>query len=189
MTKLSNPLLSLLEKAASNRWCTRYACTTCGAHDFRCELQRLSTSEVITALGALDNGEFYDHYGLIKDLFRWLRHEFYITSPDDLESIRGSVAWNYYVGEHLAYKIAREESNIKRLKDEERQSVSRKMRAQKASYDLPKAVARGDIKAVKGLLRKGADPDYDQGPGVNTARQTAKLWGREHYFVDELIDQ
>lgn len=166
-----------------NRWCTSIPCTTCGAREFRSGIEQIGAKQLIAQLGELDSDEFYDNYDEIRSVFKWLRYEWVVSDPSDLESIKGSPAYDYFYRQYHERRQRVEKSNENRILEEARQAVFIKARKEKASYDLPNAIARGDFKAVQGLLAKGADPDYSRGPGMNTARQTAQLWGRESWLT------
>jgi len=176
-------LKTFLGQIKDNRWCTSIPCTTCGAREFRDGLEKIGAKQLIAELGELDLDEFYDHSDEIRSIFKWLQYAWVVSDPSDLESIKGSPAHDYFCRQYHERRKAVEKSNENRVREEARQAEFIKARQEKASYDLPNAIARGDLKAVQGLLAKGADPDYSRGPGMNTARQTAQLWGREAWLT------
>ena len=177
---------ALLASVKTKKWCTKIPCTTCGSRDFRQSLESLGAKKVISGLGSLNHDEFYENKDTIKAIFKWLRFSWIVSTPDDLESIRGSVAWEYFNHKNDDYKHAVATRDENRAIEEARQSEFRKAKASKASHDLIKALNRGDIKAIQGLLAKGADPDADRGPSELTARQIARQFGKEElYFPND----
>jgi hypothetical protein len=182
-------LTVFLQEATANRWCKKVPCTTCGSKDFRQGLESLGVEKVIIGLGLLNSEEFYKNLNTIDAVFKWLRFSWIVSTPDDLESIRGSVAWEYFNHKNDDYKRAVATRDENRAIEGARQSEFRKAKASKASHDLIKALHRGDIKAIQSLLAKGADPDADRGPSELTARQIARQFGKEElYFPNNTLD-
>lgn len=181
-----NTVIELCETVKRDRWCTNIPCTTCGALEFRRCLEQIGAEQVITELGMLEFNEFYDHSEVMRSIFKWLRHEWALFDPSDLDSIKDTPAYDYFYSHYHERKQAQIKSDENRIREEARQAEFRKVRAEKASHDLVNAVVRGDIKAVQGLLSKGGDPDFNRGNGTSTAREIARLWGRENYFVSEI---
>lgn len=175
--------LAFLSDCKLKHWCTNIPCTTCGAREFRGSLESIGTEQVIAELGKLESNEFDDHSDTIRSIFKWLRYEWALRDPSDLDSIRDSPAYDYFYSQYHERKRVAERSKENQILEEARQAEFIRVRQEKASYDLPNAIARGDFRAVQGLLAKGADPDFDRGPGMNTARQTARLWGREEWLI------
>jgi hypothetical protein len=177
-----NALLNLLSDCKTQRICIQIPCTTCGARGFRGRLESIGAEKVLLELGNLDFDTVSSHSITIRAIYKWLHYEWLVDDPSDLQPIEDSPAWRYFVDSYNDRQEAKVKSDENRIKEEARQLEFRKLKIAKASYDLPNAIARGDIKAARALLAKGADPDFDRGPGMNTARQIARLWGREEYL-------
>lgn len=175
-------LMSLLQNTKDKRWCTNIPCTTCGASEFRYGLEQIGGTRVIAELGELDSDMFYAYVSQISSVLRWLRYEWILSEPSDLELISGSPAYNYFHRQYREHRELAERSNENRLREEARQAEFKNARALKASHDLLKALVRGDFRAVQGLLAKGANPDFNNDRRINTARQTARLLGREQWL-------
>ncbi len=145
----------------------------------------MAPSEIIQSLGIVGREEFYDHYSTVQSILKWLRYEGLISLPRDLDAIQGSMVWRQYTEEYEAHKIKQEIRQENRTRAEEEAQINRLKRQRKASNDLANAVKRGDKKAVKALIEKGADPDLVTTHNNISAREIARQRGEEDiYFPD-----
>jgi|AntRauTorckE6833_2_1112554.scaffolds.fasta_scaffold05603_3 ankyrin repeat protein len=112
-----------------------------------------------------------------EDIFDWI--------------LQNTSSYNYYSGgaksfeEYDNIQKSKQENRAKSLENESAiQEAAQKSRSSKASEDLPKAVLRGDLKAVQALLAKGADPRTDNVEGKSLlAIASANGWNE---IVSEL---
>ncbi len=147
----------------------------------------MAPSEIIQSLGTVDREEFYDHHSTVQSILKWLRYEGLISHPKDLDAIHGSMVWHHYTKEYEAHQTKQEIRQENRKRAEEEAQINRLKRQQKASNDLPNAVKRGDKKAVKALIEKGADPDLVTTHNTISAREIARQRGEEEIYFPKNV--
>jgi hypothetical protein len=185
---MDTPLASFLARCEKDSICIQVPCTTCGAREFRNTLAELGHKEIIANLGALSERDFayYQNTGAVQSVFKWLYFSRYVFAPVHLKEIEGSPAWTYFSNFCRSYQKGQAQRLENIRLEEERKSEDLRRKKEKATKDLPKAIFRKDILAIRALLLKGADPSVHVQNEVSSAIELIKSIDNLYFeFQDE----
>jgi hypothetical protein len=153
-----NSLLKLFDECSSQDWCTQIPCTTCGTLEFRNGLAEIESVNVIKGLGSLNQIEFNKYRDVVISVFKWLYGKGIVNTPKDIEIIRDSEAYLYFSSFYESYQERKKQQEKNRKQQLIQFKEAQIRRATKARLNLPNAIRRGDLKAIKSLVEKSADP-------------------------------
>ncbi len=153
-----NSLLKLFDECSSQDWCTHIPCTTCGALEFRNGLAEIEPVNVIKGLGSLNQIEFNKYRDVVISVFKWLYGKGIVNAPKDIEIIRDSEAYLYFSSFYESYQERKKQQEKNRKQQLIQFEEAQIRRATKARLNLQNAIRRGDLKAIKSLVEKSADP-------------------------------
>ncbi len=153
-----NSLLKLFDECSSQDWCTQIPCTTCGTLEFRNGLAEIEPVNVIKGLGSLNQIEFNKYRDVVISVFKWLYGKGIVNTPKDIEIIRDSEAYLYFSSFYESYQERKKQQEKNRKQQLIQFKEAQIRRATKARLNLPNAIRRGDLKAIKSLVEKSADP-------------------------------
>ena len=186
---MDTPLASFLARCEKDSICIQVPCTTCGAREFRNTLAELGHKEIIANLGALSEHDFayYQNTGAVQSVFKWLYFSRYVFAPVHLKEIEGSPAWTYFSNFYRSYQKGQAQRLENIRLEEERKSEDLRRKKEKATKDLPKAILRKDILAIRALLLKGADPSVHVQNEVSPAIELISSIGNLYFeFLDDV---
>ena len=146
---VTSDLDDLVEKAVKDGWCTTPFCATCGAHEFRNELNKIPREKVVEGLRTLPA----DFLAINRDLFQVVVLDIaYLPQGRDLlDDLAGTAA-----GEELQRQIDHWDSRMSRVREAE-EAIARGKLEREASRRLTSEVhnerkKRNDLQLQQSLL-------------------------------------